>query len=834
MSKNLLAVILFALISNHVSSQCAIQNWSLEKRTSLSKEVIEGKVIDQYPFRALGKNAIYTASVIEVYKVFKGNPASPYYIEIITFGGQIGMEKHRADPELELQKGDMGVFLLTENLVELPSFVKNNGKSKFQGTASEQSFIRYDLDENVAHDGLGNFYGIETEFYETLQNLTKIKYLNIKSSGYNPDRLKYRPTASPVISSFSPANANSGTGDIITIVGQGFGSKRGKGRIEFLDANFGDGRRFKTPYSADYSVWTDTLIKVRIPSRAGSGSIKVATNDSGTFTTFTSFKVNFAHMNASYQPTGNAEQYYPLDHLNDNAKGGYTFQLNPRFKANSGMVNSFLTSLETWRCGTLMNWDVGRDTGIKVTNGDKVNIVRLTKFADSKLAVCYSYFNGCFLGTGTNMEWFVVELDIEVDSTIKWYYGTGNPASTEYDFQSVMSHELGHGHCLGHVIASAEMMHWSISNGQRKSTLSTNDLAGGNYVMDKSVKINVCSGSRLVALNSNNCGYTKPLAGFRANLVTACTNASVTFTDTSKGIVKNYFWRFGADANTPTLSGKGPHNILYSTEGNKTIKLIVSNDFGIDSIIKTNYVTVLPSKPPVPLNLKYSDTACLALTTLSVDSMDASVSFQWNMPPQAAEISNTHYTKKISWTAAGGPYLFNVKSVNICGKSDSVVGKVKVLGNPTSVFTAFENNRVVTFSNTSQNASTYKWYFGDGDSSGAKNPVHTYPMGKAYSVILKSINRCKTVTSTKTANPTHAASIEKFDFLNTMVYPNPVMDVLTLSKDIESFTLTNLTGQVQEQDNNHIIDFSDRPVGVYTLNIYMYNGANYFLKIIKN
>ena len=834
MTQKILFLFIFTFIASFSFGQCAIQPWSLAKRVDLSTLIIEGKVIEQYPFREFGKNDIYTASIIEVYKVFKGQVSSSYYIEIITFGGQIGLERHKASPELELQKDECGIFLLTANQINLPDFVKNNGKTKYQGTANVQSIISYDLEYNRAYDISEIFNGINTTLYESLQTLTGTIYTNVKSFGYNPDRLKYRPTATPIITNFgSSTNANAGTGDLITVNGIFFGKARGNGRVEFLDANYGDGRRMKTPYAADYIVWNDTQIKVRIPSRAGSGAVKVVANDSGTSTSFTGFKINFSHQNVSFQPSGGAEQYYINDMKNDNNKGGYTFQFNTRFKSNTNRVNSFLRSMETWRCGTLVNWDIGRDTTLKVATGDQVNIVILTKFTDSKLATCRSYYQGCYV-SGTNMEWYVNEMDIDVDSTINWYYGTGTPGGSQYDFQSVISHELGHGHQLGHVISSNEMMHYSISNGKKKSTLSTDDLKGGKYVMDISVKTNVCNnGGAMKALTQSGCGYTKPVAGFKVDKLTTCPNSIVVFTDTSAGLVKSYSWNFGVDASPPSATGKGPHSVSYTSEGKKTIKLFATNDFGTDSSVKMNYLEVFPAKPSTPLNLFYEDSACLGLATLQVDSVVGPVTFFWQLPAQATVISSTKNTKRISWTAAGGPYTFWVKSVNQCGSSDSIVGQVLVLNNPTSTFSATENGRTVTFTNTSQFATSYKWYFGDGDSSQLSDPIHIYPMGKPYSATLKSINKCKTVSSVKTVNPFHPAGTNKDVLLVNLVYPNPTNDILYLSKEIVSYSLTDATGKIINEGKENQIDLVNKAQGIYILNVHIYNGDSFYLKIIK-
>ena len=833
MLKKILLLSAFISISSALYSQCAIEPWSLERRFDLSSMVIEGKVIDQYPFRETNKNLIYTASVIEVYKVFKGQLTQPYIIEVLTFGGQIGLEKHRADPELELEPGEMGVFLLSANSIPLPDFVKTNGKSKYQGTASVQSFIKYDLDENKAYDISSLFIGIDTRLYETLQILAGKPFKDIKSNGYNPERLKYKPLSSPVITSFGSNSANAGTGDLLTINGQGFGNSRGNGRIEFVDANFGDGRRVKTPFAADYTVWNDTQIKVRIPPRAGSGNIKVATNDSSSFISINNFTINYAHLNATFTPTGGKEQFFPTDHINDNGKGGYTFQFNHRFKARSGMVNSFLRSLESWRCGTLMNWELGRDTSINTIKGDQVNIVKLSKFGDSRLAVCYSFWNGCYT-SGSNMDWYVVELDIEADSSINWYLGNGNMGSAQYDFQSVLTHELGHGHQLGHVNASSEIMHYSISNGVKKFTLSNRDINGGLYVKNKSVNINVCAGNALKALTTNTCGYTVPDAGFMASNTLGCMNTPLTFTDTSKGAVKTYLWNFGTDANIATSTTKGPHQVSYSSAGVKTITLIVANDFGSDTVKKTNYLNVLPLKPATPANLKYSDTGCLAVTTLSVDSVANPNTLVWQLPAQAFVISTTVNSKTISWTSAGGPYTFHVKSMNQCGSSDSIIGKVTVLNNPTASFTAVENGRTVTFTNASNFATSYKWIFGDGDSSILANPVHIYPMKKTYKATLTSINKCKTASSFKDVNPFHPVSITPINMSSGLVYPNPTQNILYFTKGITAYKLFDAMGKLVKAGTEMSVDMTEHSKGMYFLNILLENDSQYSIKVIRN
>ncbi|MFI5219381.1 MAG: PKD domain-containing protein [Bacteroidia bacterium] len=55
---------------------------------------------------------------------------------------------------------------------------------------------------------------------------------------------------------------------------------------------------------------------------------------------------------------------------------------------------------------------------------------------------------------------------------------------------------------------------------------------------------------------------------------------------------------------------------------------------------------------------------------------------------------------------------------------------------PSASFTSIANFLVVDFTNTSTNATTYFWDFGDGGTSSATNPSHTYATGGTYTVCL--------------------------------------------------------------------------------------------------
>ncbi|WP_337965310.1 PQQ-dependent sugar dehydrogenase [uncultured Flavobacterium sp.] len=73
---------------------------------------------------------------------------------------------------------------------------------------------------------------------------------------------------------------------------------------------------------------------------------------------------------------------------------------------------------------------------------------------------------------------------------------------------------------------------------------------------------------------------TAPVADFEVNSQMGCLNTPVTFTSVSLGTVDNYLWNFGESETPPTATGIGPHSVIYSTEGTKTVSLTVSNTAG--------------------------------------------------------------------------------------------------------------------------------------------------------------------------------------------------------------------------------------------------------------
>jgi PKD repeat protein len=93
----------------------------------------------------------------------------------------------------------------------------------------------------------------------------------------------------------------------------------------------------------------------------------------------------------------------------------------------------------------------------------------------------------------------------------------------------------------------------------------------------------------------------------------------------------------------------------------------------------------------------------------------------------------------------GGPgsYTVTMALCNMAG-CDTAADVVEVWAGPTAGFTWAAEQLLVTFTNTSQDAATYLWAFGDGITSTLANPVHTYAAAGTYTVTLEAGNDCGT------------------------------------------------------------------------------------------
>ncbi|MBC7777652.1 MAG: S8 family serine peptidase, partial [Phycisphaerae bacterium] len=121
--------------------------------------------------------------------------------------------------------------------------------------------------------------------------------------------------------------------------------------------------------------------------------------------------------------------------------------------------------------------------------------------------------------------------------------------------------------------------------------------------------------------------------------------------------------------------------------------------------------------------------------------------------------------------------------------TDTMTQAVTVLSPATANFTAVQNGFTVSFTNTSSNANTYLWDFGDGVTSTETNPTHTYAGQDFYVVNLFATNICRTHLKSLTLGLTQVNNL--LESIGIRILPNPTSGDFTAELD------SHIAGNVQ-------------------------------------
>jgi hypothetical protein len=468
----------------------------LDERIERSSVIFEGRVVDQTSFWNDRGTLIYTAHTIDVYRTFKGEGA-PAAREMVTQGGVVGLEAQVAQPSLALSSGDVGLFFA------VPSKVSASAKSppRLEPYAGMQGFIRYDETRGVASDPFRVYDKIETELYDVLAARYGVPEVHVAYRIPSPATAEgsARGGIAPVITGFSPLVVEAGTGTNLTIEGSGFVADGKAPIVLFPDADNG-GRTVLGTTDAEIESWSDTQIQVRVPSRAGSGEIRVRTAAGEQASSSLPLQIRYSVVTIEY---GGRVVRPAL--RNRNGHGGYSLKLSTSTSAggvdfeSSAALAPFRRALETWQGSTGFNVkaDAGSIDDATVAPNDDNDIVMFD--ADDASALSAGVLGQAFLGFSScnGSDWWVTGMDLRFRRNgtggINWNFGPGGTRSCCFDFESVAVHELGHAHLLGHIIEPGAVMHWQLPNATDARSLTADaDIAAGADVLEVSSLFDAC------------------------------------------------------------------------------------------------------------------------------------------------------------------------------------------------------------------------------------------------------------------------------------------------------------------------------------------------------
>jgi PKD repeat protein len=225
-------------------------------------------------------------------------------------------------------------------------------------------------------------------------------------------------------------------------------------------------------------------------------------------------------------------------------------------------------------------------------------------------------------------------------------------------------------------------------------------------------------------------------SGPSANFSSTVAGLTATFTNnTSNGATYN--WTFG-DGGSST-DANPTHD--YAADGTYTVVLTATNNCGTSTFTQNVIITTAPGAG-------FSVSTTSGCAVLSVNFTDISsgspVSWAWSFPG-GTPASSSDQNPTVQYFAPG-VYDVTLVVTSIGGSTSSFTqpGIVTVNGAPNAGFTSSANGSTVDFTNTSLNATSYIWNFGDSSNSTDENPSHTYLNDGVYTVTLLATNNCGT------------------------------------------------------------------------------------------
>ena len=307
------------------------------------------------------------------------------------------------------------------------------------------------------------------------------------------------------------------------------------------------------------------------------------------------------------------------------------------------------------------------------------------------------------------------------------------------------------------------------------------DFGDGNTSTDRNpTHTYAAPGTYSVTLNASNAyGYDlsaataisvldPPVANFSANATVIPVGGTVLFTDASTGDVTGWSWSFGDGA---TSSLKNPVH-TYAAPGTYTVALTASNAYGSDTETKEAYIDA--GLPPVASFTANVTGGNAPLTVQFTDASTGDVTgWSWSFGDGAtSSLKNPVHTY-----AAPGTYTVTLIATNEYGSDEEIrTDYITVYAPVTAQFTADVTSGAapltVQFTDTSTGSPTsWLWTFGDGNTSTAQNPQHTYSSAGTYTVTLTASHTYSNDTETKTnyisAIPTRPRATEPIDNVST-------------------------------------------------------------------
>ena len=322
-------------------------------------------------------------------------------------------------------------------------------------------------------------------------------------------------------------------------------------------------------------------------------------------------------------------------------------------------------------------------------------------------------------------------------------------------------------------------------------SVSTSDVASGLCVDDYYVTVTDANGCIATINDTVTTNVSQaPVADFVASQTTICGSGSVSFSDFSTGNPTSWNWIFG-NGNTSSLQNP---TAIYSTPGSYSVSLTVTNSFGSDNMIKTNYIVVAPN--PV-VSVTTTNVDCNGASTGSASATVSSGTFpyfyNWNVGGASTTLSNL----------TAGTYSVVVTDANGCmgNASGTITEPVQLIANAgNDTLICFGANAYLVATATGGNGTyLYSWSPSSTlDNANSQNPISSTFVNEMYVVTVTDVNLC-------TASDTVLISVNTEIIVNAGSNQNVSIPSVSLNGTISGGTTTGIW-QVQGGTGSFVPD----------------------------
>jgi gliding motility-associated-like protein len=448
----------------------------------------------------------------------------------------------------------------------------------------------------------------------------------------------------------------------------------------------------------------------------GNGTVSFLRNPSVTYFTPGQYNIKLVISNSGTKDSITKLQYItvyakPAPEFSESATAG-CFPLLVQFKDLSVAVNGDIIKRE---------WDYG--DGVIDTAINPTHIYQTAGNFNISLRVTNSF--GCVKSI-TKPQYIKISTGVLADFDISIISSCKAPATINFTNTSTGTGQLSY--------------QWNFGDG-KGSTLanpSNTYLTDGNYNVKLIVNNTVGCTDTINKTNAIILGNTK--ADF-SSPTTVCKGSIADIINLSQPAIASLFWDFGdGTTSTGTVPAK-----QYATAGNYLIKMIA--DFGScqDSISK---LILVLDKPIISFTADKTIDCKSPFTVKFTNNTSDAISYVWDFGDGTSS-SNQNPTH--TYTTPGS-YDVRLIATNLNACSDTMVKpgfiqitqpEVSILELPVTDCAPF-NFTFASKVTATESVVSYKWIFGDGSTSSAESPSHTYltPGSYTVSVIVTTSGGC--------------------------------------------------------------------------------------------